>query len=447
MSAILNLKYFNSFWLKKMETVTTSTGGPIDQSTLPGNFPANASQDWYIEESRIKGGYNNTSVDLGVKAYLVEEESNQKHRFNSIIYSGVFNSRTGINRTNVFSVAEDITKSADPANGSIQKLYAEDTNLIVLQEDKISRALIDKDAIYSAEGNASLTSSNLVVGQILPYLGNYGISTNPESFAVYGYKKYFTDKKRNAVLRLSRDGLTEISSYGMRDFFRDNLSSLSKSDKIVGGWDIHNKNYVVSLQQGDTSYSTLCFDEAAKGWTSFFNYRPKFVLSLDSCFYSIFEGDIWKHYELDQDKADQRGVFYGTKFNSQVSFVFNDQPSLIKSFKTINYEGSSGWQVEGINTPTFTGLPIDKAIDISTGTQTLLDMQASLFENNFKIKENKYFASIINNSPVGAGDIVFGSSQSGIKGFFANITMSVDNSLVGKRELFAVSTNYSDSSY
>ena len=211
--------------------------------------------------------------------------------------------------------------------------------------------------------------------------------------------------------------------------------------------DIHNKNYVVSLQQGNVSYSTLCFDEAAKGWTSFFNYKPKFVLSLDSCFYSIFEGDIWKHYELDQDKADQRGVFYGTKFNSQVSFVFNDEPSLIKSFKTINYEGSSGWQVERISTTTSTGLPINKAIDISAGTQTLLDMQASLFENNFKIKENKYFASIMNNSSASAGDIVFGSSQSGIKGFFANVTMSVDNSFIGKKELFAVSTNYSDSSY
>jgi hypothetical protein len=78
----------------------------------------------------------------------------QQHRSNALIYSGIFNSRTGINNTNQFSVGESITKSTDPANGSIQKLYAEDTNLIVFQENKVSRALIDKDAIYSAEGNA-----------------------------------------------------------------------------------------------------------------------------------------------------------------------------------------------------------------------------------------------------------------------------------------------------
>ena len=91
-------------------------------------------------------------VDFGVKAYLDEQEPLQQNRFNTLIYSGIYNSRTGINNTNQFSVGEDITRSTDPANGSIQKLYAEDTNLIIFQEDKVSRALIDKDAIYSAEG-------------------------------------------------------------------------------------------------------------------------------------------------------------------------------------------------------------------------------------------------------------------------------------------------------
>lgn len=453
MSAILNLKYFNSFWLKKMKTVVDydpSAGdpvnGPLDQSTLPGAFASNTDEDWYIEESRIKGGYNNTSVDFGVKAYLVNEESKQQLRFNSIIYSGVFNSRTGINRTNVFSVAEDITKSADPANGSIQKLYAEDTNLIILQENKVSRALIDKDAIYSAEGNTSLTSSNLVIGQILPFTGNYGISTDPESFAVYGYRKYFTDRKRNAVLRLSRDGITEISSYGMRDFFRDNISSLVNSDKIIGGWDIHNKNYVVSLQKSN-DYHTLSFDEDSKGWTSFFDYRPGHLLSLDASFYSTYEGELWEHNAFSVGFSQERGIFYGNRSNSNVTFVFNNQQSLVKTFKTINYEGNDGWEVESITTPSGSGLRINKASSVSESRSTLVDMESQLFSNNFKRKENKYFANIVNSSQPEPGQIVFSSSSSGVKGFFATVKMSVDNTLAGKKELFAVSTNYTESSY
>ena len=149
MGAIIEVKYFNSFLLKKVDadlglsddyipSWNGSTGIPADIGGYPvfseGNIDNGS--DWTVEEARIRGGYNNTNVDYGVRAYLVEEEANAVIRSNSLIYSGIFNSRTGINDTNVFSVGDNITKSADPANGSIQKLYAEDTNLIIFQESK-----------------------------------------------------------------------------------------------------------------------------------------------------------------------------------------------------------------------------------------------------------------------------------------------------------------------
>jgi len=158
--AVIEVKYFNTFILKKVnknnKQIWNGSFGIPGGSNGIGGYPTvstgvGGDYSWAIEESRIRGGYNNTTVDFGAKAYLVEEEPQGTRRFNTLIYSGIFNSRTGINQTNVFSVGEDITKSADPANGSIQKLYAEDTNLNVFQELKVSRALIDKDAIYAAE--------------------------------------------------------------------------------------------------------------------------------------------------------------------------------------------------------------------------------------------------------------------------------------------------------
>ena len=265
MSKKLELNYFNTFWVKKISDVVTSNNGsgptPVaPYQNVPADYGAVTNTDWYIEEARIRGGYNNTSVDFGVKAYIVEPHPEQQNRINTLIYSGIFNSRTGINNTNQFSVAEDITRSVDPANGSIQKLYAEDTNLIIFQEDKISRALIDKDAIYSAEGAALTTSGRLVIGQIVAFKGEYGISQDPESFAVYGYRKYFTDRKRNAVLRLSSAGeIVEISGYGMHDFFRDKLSATDSEgndivNKIVGGFDLHTK--MISFYQPKFGYQT-----------------------------------------------------------------------------------------------------------------------------------------------------------------------------------------------
>ena len=227
----------------------------VDQSIAPIN--------WYVEESRIKGGYNDMPTDLGARAYADEDEPIQQHRFNALIYSGLFNSRTGVNRTNEFPVGEQITKAANPEYGSIQKLYAEENNLLVLQENKCQRALIDKDAIFSAEGGGTVTTSNNVIGTITPYAGEYGISFNPESFAIYGFRKYFADRNRSAILRLSHDGITEISEYGMRDWFRDNLGVLN--DQISNTYTLE---LVVSWGTATQNFSKLeCTDVSLYGLT------------------------------------------------------------------------------------------------------------------------------------------------------------------------------------
>ena len=237
MSALIEVKYFNSFIVKKVVTtggVATWPGLPWDPTGYPAWSGSAVSGDyqWYVEESRIRGGYNNTEAGYGVRAYITEENDDEIVSSNSITYSGIYNALTDFNETNVFSIGENITKSVDPTYGSIQRIYTNDGNLMVFQEDKVSRALIDKSAIYSAQGDATVTSSDLVIGQVTPYAGEYGISKNPESFAKKGYRIYFTDQSRGAVMRLSRDGMTEISDYGMRDHFRDTFSPITSNYKL-----------------------------------------------------------------------------------------------------------------------------------------------------------------------------------------------------------------------
>ena len=340
MPITLEVGYFNSFYMKRLADLPAGNG-ETGSTNYTSPTTSVIQEDWYVEESRIRGGYNNTSTDLGVKAYIVEDNDAQQRRKNSLIYSGIFNSRTGVNQSNQFSTAEEITRSVDPSGGSIQKLYAEDTNLIIFQEDKVNRALIDKDAIYSAEGSAITTTANLVIGQIVAYAGEYGISTNPESFAVYGYQKYFTDRNRNAVLRLSRDGITEISNYGMVDFFRDKLSLVGTTGKIIGSYDIYNKNYVVSLQENNGNYNTLGFEESTNGWISFYDYKPSSGFSSQGKFFTTNGTSVWKHYSTDVN----RGSFYGTDNKSSVKLILNPDPTRVKTFKTIDYEGTNGWEV------------------------------------------------------------------------------------------------------
>ena len=58
-------------------------------------------------------------------------------------------------------------------------------------------------------------------------------------------------------------------------------------------------------------------------------------------------------------------------------------------------------------------------------------------------------ANLINNSPAAAGEVMFGADMTGIKGYFATVKLSTDavTDLGGMKELYAVSSNYVESSY
>ncbi len=171
MAYALPVKYYNSFLLKKLQKSGASTfdwpGLPwnpavsaYDGAALSPVYPAfivnaTTTNNWYLEEARIKGGFNNTSVSFGVRAFIVEESGSQANNSSALIYSGVLNSATGFNATNVFSIGENITKGFNPADGSIQKLYAADTNVIVFQESKVNKILINKNTVYSGRSRSS----------------------------------------------------------------------------------------------------------------------------------------------------------------------------------------------------------------------------------------------------------------------------------------------------
>ena len=466
MAYTLEISYFNSIILKPQTSDVVGTIAAPD--LVLSSDEATKVSNWHIEESRIKGGFNEDSMGYGVKAFITDENYNLNHRANSMIYSGVFNSRTDVNQTNEFNPSEPITRSVDASDGSIQKLYAEDTNLIILQENKVSSALIDKDAVFTAEGLGLTTTGIKVIGQIVPYLGEYGISKNPESFAVYGFRKYFTDKDRGVVLRLSRDGITEISSYGMRSFFRDELKS---ANKAYGMFDIHTKSYVLSLQSSTasdynkqtyssdsfsstvtlpkTDYKTLSFDDKVNGWSSFYTYKPRFGGSLSNKFYTWNSSKLYEHYS-----NNNKNTFYEVFNPSTITIVSNQNPSLVKYYKSVNYEGTKNWKVIELKSPAdddndYSAYPIPGNI---TG-RYFDSIDGSLRYAGFAPLEKKYYGQIkINDTTSVSG--ISSLNTTGIKGFFAEVILEhepVDNNntlnITNHAELFSVGFNYEQSLY
>jgi len=199
-----------------------------------------------VESNRIRDLYNAVIIDKGVKASsTIAETYEEENRKNGLIFSGIYNSKNGVNRLNQFIMAEDITKDLNPSYGSIQKLHTRDDDLVTLCEDKIVKVLANKDALYNADDTKNITATSNVLGNAIPFVGEYGISKNPESFASEAFRAYFTDRERGAVLRLSRDGLTPISDHGMKDWFADNLKEVNR---LVGSYDSRKSLYNINLQ-------------------------------------------------------------------------------------------------------------------------------------------------------------------------------------------------------
>jgi len=200
-----------------------------------------------VESNRIRDDFNAVTIDKGPKASTVlAEQYREEQRKSGLIYSGIYNSTSGINRLNQFIQAESITKDLNPTYGSIQKLWSKDTSLTTMCEDRIINVQANKDALYNADGSVNLVASNRVLGDARPLGGDYGISTDPESFAADQYRAYFTDKSRGVVLRMSQQGLTPISDAGMRDYFKDAFRA--KEITLKGSYDENKNLYNLSIE-------------------------------------------------------------------------------------------------------------------------------------------------------------------------------------------------------
>jgi len=438
MGAVIELAFSNAIIIQ---------GGRSGSNEAPGVY--------HIEENRIKGEYNGIQMDIGARAHITDEEYKGRVRKNALTYSGIFNARTTVNELNQFPSGQSITRAVDVNNGSIQKLHAEDTNLNIFQENKVNRALIDKDAIFTAEGQPITASGANVIGQITPYSGKYGIGKNPESFAYFGNRKYFADKQRGVICRLSADGITPISDAGMKDWFKDNLKVC---DTIYGAFDEQKKQYVITLEGTGidggviassasatadvTTYGTLAFDERASGWVSFYTYKATHGVSLKNEFYTYHLSNLYRQH----DETTPRANFYDASFNdpSYVKLLFNMEPSSIKTFLTLDYEGTTGWNMTNFSTGGYAVYGASGSYD-DLNTAYEIPKEGTTIgtgETVGFIKKESFYYSELRNKAVDFYQDNSHFQTSGLKGYFSNITMQYwepnESSNDPKAELFSV---------
>lgn len=246
----------------KVHAGNSSTISPAQSQSLtlpavvyldPGNSPVitnNASFNCWaysngVESNRIRDDFNAFSMEWSPRVLSPVDDYMQQHIYYGITYSGINNYDASVNNINQFNLSLANFKYLDRSMGSIQRIRARNNDLTVFQQNKVSKVLYAKNLLSDADGGGQITSIPEVLGTQIPYQGEFGISNNPESFAEWGDDTYFTDSLRGAVLRLSNNGLFDITNYGMKSFFNANMKVQPDTMK-VGVFDPYYKRYILA---------------------------------------------------------------------------------------------------------------------------------------------------------------------------------------------------------
>ena len=203
-----------------------------------------------VESFRIHDNPAGKTFNLGERTVAVSNQDFQEaDRFAGITYSGVYSSSSNSNNLNEFNLGLVNFKDCETSFGPIQILHARQTDILTLQEDRISYVLANKDIISDSAGGGAIVSVPTVLGQQIARIEEFGISFNPESFVSWGYDMFFTDTKRGAVINLrganmKSDEVQVVSKLGMNSWFRDTFNTQLTTQKL-GGYDPYMNEYVL----------------------------------------------------------------------------------------------------------------------------------------------------------------------------------------------------------
>jgi hypothetical protein len=202
------------------------------------------------------------------------------------------------------------------------------------------------------------------------------------------------------------------------------------------GYDFNSASIGSETIPSEDGNLTLGYSLKGQSWTSRYSFIPESGVTVNNKFYTFKNGKIYLH---NSDTAD-RNNFYGVQYNSEVEIIFNDNPTYISDFLSINYEGSQDWEI----------------VNILADQEENVVTDARLMDDLWFFKEGKYHAAIVGTVPVfivepgsspnadGFYPLIQDSNNTqdvaGVKGFFAKVRLK--NPDTDKRELFAVTTEY-----
>lgn len=188
----------------------------------------------FVEDYNYSDYYDSDVTSIG-RGSVKDDNFKERNRETTIVYSQPYIPETNVNGISTFYGTS--LEQYSTQYGSIQHIYSEGRRLFVFQENKVGQIGINEQ--FFLNGTQQTYQTEKVLNPIQYYPAEYGIGQCPESFCVFGYRKYFVDTLRSSVIRLSQDGLTPISDNGIRGFINNDIGG--KDNKRIRL--VYNKNF------------------------------------------------------------------------------------------------------------------------------------------------------------------------------------------------------------
>jgi hypothetical protein len=306
---------------------------------------------------------------------------------------------TNINQSNRFYTTDFDT--IDRGKGAIRKLKVRDRILRGWQDRYCFQMGIYAKFIQDSGGQNTLTTTDSIItsNNVQYYEGEYGVGRFPESIVHGKIQDYFIDYIRGVLLRLSNDGIINLSElYKGQYTLKDLITPYNKNwfvpgsgapAKLMGAYDYFNEEYIPVLQGGvnDLGLSdpivlppnTFAFNEPRNAFTSFYDYNPEFISSYEDKIVSFLNGNLYVH------NSATNSNFHGTQYDSSITLLYNKDAAVKKTFESIRYQANNYWIAKAVG-------------DVTTSQpnpQTGFPQVSRFFQEDFTIEEGVYFNALL----------------------------------------------------
>lgn len=349
------------------------------------------------------------------RALVIDEAAKDLYFPALLRFSQSYIQGTNINNLNRFY--PENFEEADNSFGDILRLKTRENFIRLFQRYKVGMIPIFRSIIVDTVNSTQVAISEKLLNKPNYYAGEYGIDKYGSSLVSTDYGDYFIDTINRAIVRVSLDGMTNISdTYNMAAF----ANSTIVENSYGYGYFNYERRSVVMLIGFNNVNSIISYSESRKSFESLHGYTTATSFQFVNGFAWSFNVKPYIH------NSSIRNNFYGVQQSSNITTVFNGNVQLKKTYLAIELMGTELW----------TGAVMTGPLTNQQTSLTSDDYTKSIAGYSTNSKENKFNATIKRNELSAAGKY-FGEPM---KGLYAEALFT--NSTSNDTKLISVSLKY-----